>query len=120
MRPALLCALAGAAVLGLGGCASRPAPLYQWGDYQRQVYEYLKGDGTTPVEQLSALQAHHDRVRASGGRLPPGFRAQLALLNLRLGQPDAARALMDEEKLAFPESVPYMDFVLKSMGSGKS
>jgi hypothetical protein len=108
------------AVASLVGCAVAPKPLYYWEGYQRQVYEYLKGDGTSPTEQLLVMQAQAEKARAAGATLPPGFRAHLALLHLQLGRYDEARQLMEEEKAAFPESTQYMDFVLKSMGEKKS
>jgi hypothetical protein len=100
----------------LAGCATAPKPLYHWEGYQRQVYEYLKGDGSSPTEQLTVLQAQAEKARATGANLPPGFRAHVALLHLR----DEARRLIEAEKLAFPESTQYMDFVLKSMEEKKS
>ncbi len=101
----------------LPACSSTaPGPLYHWGGYQRQLYEYLRGDETTPTEQLTALQAGADRARAAGAALPPGFRAQLALLYLQVGRDEDARRMIDAERAAFPESAQYMDFVLRSTG----
>ena len=34
------------------GCAHPPKPLYDWGAYQPLVYEYLRGDGKSPAEQI--------------------------------------------------------------------
>lgn len=107
------------ALVSLVGCAAPPRPLYHWEGYQRQLYEHLKGDGTTPTEQLGAMQAQAEKARAAGTALPPGFRAHLAMLQLRLGHPEEARALIEAEKAAFPESAKYMDFVLESMGEKK-
>lgn len=104
----------------LAGCASAPKPLYHWEGYQRQVYEFLKRDGKTPGEQLLLMQAQAEKARATGALLPPGFRAHLGMLHLRLGRDDEARTMFESEKAAFPESGPYMDFVLRSMGEKKS
>lgn len=114
---ASLPALLVASLMSLAGCAANPrqGPLYHWGDYQRRLYEYLKGDETTPAEQLDALQAQAERARASGAALAPGFRAQLALLYLQLGRDGEATAMIEAEKAAFPESTLYMDFVLGSI-----
>jgi hypothetical protein len=105
-----------AAGLGLAGCAAGPKPLYHWEGYQRQVYESFKGDSTGPAEQLGVMQIQAEKARAAGAALPPGFRAHIALLQLRMGRYDEARRMIEEEKAAFPESAHYMDFVLKSMG----
>jgi hypothetical protein len=105
-----------AAGIGLAGCAAGPKPLYHWEGYQRQVYESFKGDGTGPAEQLGVMQIQAEKARAAGAALPPGFRAHIALLQLRMGRYDEARRMIEEEKAVFPESAHYMDFVLKSMG----
>lgn len=104
----------------LAGCAQAPKPLYHWGGYQRQVYEYLKGDGTTPVEQLTVMQAQVEKARAAGSVLPPGFRAHMGMLFLQTGRFDEARQMLEAEKASFPESAHYMDFLLKGMNEKKS
>ena len=112
-------AIVAVACVLLAGCAAPQKPLYHWEGYQRQVYEYLKNDGTAPAEQLAAMQAQAEKARATGSVLPPGFRAHLAMVHLRLGHGQEARELIEAEKIAFPESAQYMDFVLKSMGEKK-
>jgi hypothetical protein len=107
-------------LIALTGCASSTKPLYQWGSYQRQVYEYMKGDGTSPSEQLGILMAQAEKARASQEALPPGFRAHLGLVQLKLGQDEEARGLFEAEKTAFPESATYMNFLLKRMTEKKS
>lgn len=108
---------AAAAAAALVGCATGPKPLYHWGGYQRQVYQFLNGETSDPNQQLVLLQAEAEKARAAGAALPPGFRAHLAMLHLRLGHHDDARQMIEAEKAAFPESTAYMDFVLKSMGA---
>lgn len=101
--------------VGLVGCAQPTKPLYHWEGYQRQVYEHFKRDKTGPEEQLRQLQAQAEKARGSGAALPPGFRAHMGLLLAEMGRTDEAREHFEAEKLAFPESTPYMDFVLGSM-----
>jgi hypothetical protein len=110
-----------AAVLSglLVGCAQAPKPLYQWDGYQRQIYDHFKGDGSSPTEQLSVLQAQAEKSRAVGAALPPGFRAHMGLLYLQLGRAGEARQMLEAEKLAFPESTQYMDFLLKGLPGGE-
>jgi hypothetical protein len=109
-----------AAAVVLTGCAVAPKPLYHWEGYQRLVYEHLKGGAVAPAEQLATLQAQAEKARALGAALPPGFRAHMAMLRIQLGEVDEAQRLIDAEKAAFPESTPYMDFVLKSLGRNQS
>ncbi|MDO9315285.1 MAG: DUF4810 domain-containing protein [Burkholderiaceae bacterium] len=107
-------------LLALTGCAATPKPLYQWGTYQRQVYESMKGDGTSPTDQLGALMAQAEKARANQESLPPGFRAHVGLVQLRLGQDGEARSMFEAEKVAFPEATTFMDFLLKRMTEKKS
>lgn len=101
------------------GCAQAPKPLYHWEGYQRQLYEQLKG-GLSPEESLTALEEQQHKAESLGARLPPGFRAQMGLLHLQRGELDQARALFEAEKQAFPEAVPYMNFLLKGLSENKS
>jgi hypothetical protein len=113
----------GAAALCAGlltGCAQPVKPMYHWEGFQRQVYEYLKADGSTPVEQLTVLQAQAEKARAANAALPPGFRAHLGMLYLKTGRFDDAKQAFESEKAAFPESTRYMDFLLKGLTEKKS
>lgn len=119
VRRAAGIAAAGAALL-LVGCAQPVKPLYHWEGYQRQVYEHLRNDASTPEQQMTVLQAQAEKARAAGAALPPGFRAHLGMLYLKLGRPDEARDALEAEKKAFPESAQYMDFLLKGLAPAKS
>lgn len=113
--------LAATVVAGaLFGCAHAPAPMYQWDTYQRNVYQFLKHEDANPEEQMRLMQAQAEKSRTSGTRLPPGFRAHLAMLHLQLGQDGEAKQQLQAEKEAFPESAHYMDFLLKQMDGKKS
>src|SRR5256885_3443719 len=49
----------------LAGCAAPRQPLYAWNDYQPQVYQYLKDDGSTGAEdQLLKLEEARLKVQA--------------------------------------------------------
>jgi hypothetical protein len=100
--------------LALIGCAQPVKPLYHWEGFQRQMYEHFKGDGSSPSEQLLVLEAQAQKAAASGAALPPGFRAHLAMVYLKLGRDAEARQQLEGEKAAFPESAAYMDFLLKN------
>jgi len=110
----LVLVLAGA----LTGCEHTPRNLYQWGGYQDQLYEHFKGDRESPSEQVRVLEAQAQKARAGGMALPPGFRAHLGMLYLQMGRADEARRQLEAEKASFPESAPYMDFLLKRMAAG--
>jgi hypothetical protein len=115
--------LMGLAVVALllGGCAAKPPkPMYQWGGYQNQLYEYFKADGSTPVAQLGVLEEQLQKTTAAGEAVPPGLHAHLGLLKLKVGNTDEAVAHLETEKRLFPESTPYMDWLLKRAKTPKT
>lgn len=107
------CALGVAAALA--GCAAAPKQLYHWGDYQPQVYAYLRGEGSSVEEQKAKLEITAQQAQAKGAALPPGFNAHLGLLYLQGGQTDLARSAFVNEEAQFPESKPYMDFLIRKL-----
>lgn len=107
--------LAVATTLMLFGCATQTKPLYYWGDYQPQLYAYFQGDGNSPEQQREALEKTAIQASAKGAALPPGFHAHLGLLYLRMGQPGQARTAFLAEEAQFPESKPYMDFLIGNL-----
>lgn len=104
------------AIALLAGCAQPgPKPMYLWEAFPRQQYETLLRHGEAPLDQIAQLEAHAEKARATGAALPPGFRAHLGMLKLNAGDANEARQLWQSEKLAFPESAPYMDQLLKRL-----
>lgn len=114
----LLAAIAAGGVLA--GCLEARPRLYHWEGFQGQLYEYFKADSSTTEEQLRILEAQAQKARARGSALPPGFRAHLAMIYLRLGRDGEAKQELEAEKANFPESAQYMDFLLKRMTVPKS
>ena len=108
-------ATAGLASLMLIGCAQAPKQLYMWEAFPRQQYEVLLRGGVSPETQIQALEAHAEKARAANGALPPGFRAHLGMLHLATGHAATARQMWQAEKVAFPESAPYIDSLLKRL-----
>lgn len=96
----------------LGGCATAPKTLYQWGGYQQQVYKYFQGE--TPEAQIAVLEENYQKMRAEGGKPPPGYHAHLGMLYAEIGQGEQAVQQFQTEKSLFPESAVYMDFLLKT------
>ena len=95
----------------LAGCASAPQRLYSWGSYQEQVYSHLQG-GDRQAE-IEAMESDLEKIKASGKTAPPGFHAHLGLLYAETGHDAKAIANFETEKARFPESVAFMDFLLK-------
>ena len=113
MAPRLLAPAA--VVVGLAGCAQGSAPLYMWETYPRQQYVYLLREGSSPDQQIQEIEAHAVKARAANAQLPPGLRAHLGMLYLSVGNPARAMELWNAEKIAFPESTPYMNQLLKRL-----
>lgn len=108
----------GAAVLVaalLSGCVTPEPPLYYWGDYQPVVYSHFKGEA--PEAQRARLEQTAHRAQSNGQAVPPGFNAHLGLLYLNTGQLDRAQGAFQAEAALFPESKPYMDFLLRKFAT---
>lgn len=110
-RHAALIALLSAALLG--GCASQPKQLYYWPGYQHQVYEHFKNE-TGPEQQIAELEASLQKARSADQLPPPGFHAHLGMLYAEIGKADQVRQQFETEKNLFPESAPYMDFLMRN------
>lgn len=98
----------------LGACAQQPKPMYSWEGYQPTVYAYLKEDGADYAVQAQTLEKSVEKARAANTQLPPGFRAHLGMLYLKMGDGDKGLAQLQGEREAFPESAPFMDFLLRN------
>lgn len=113
--------LAACGVALLVGCAHKgTGPLYMWEAFPKQQYEALLRGGAPSGDQIAVLEAHAEKARAAGAALPPGFRAHLAILKLSAGDANEARRLLVAEKVAFPESGPYIDQFLKRLDAPAS
>jgi hypothetical protein len=119
MRRSLSITVAAAGLLTLVGCTTPPKPLYHWESFAKQQYGTLLRESAGPDEQIRVLEAHAEKARAANAALPPGFRAHLGMLYLQSGNPARAQELWSAEKLAFPESGPYMDRLLQRLTSTK-
>jgi hypothetical protein len=108
--------VAAAAALGLAltGCATKPATLYQWQGYQANVDQYFRADNQSLDAQVLSMETDLQKIRASGGAVPPGYHAHLGLLYGKQGKADQFMAQMQTEKKLFPESETYVDFLLRN------
>jgi hypothetical protein len=106
-------ALVAAAGIVLSGCQTQPKSLYHWGNYQPAVYSHFKGESVEA--QRMQLEQTAQQAQSLGERLPPGFNAHLGLLYLNTGQLDRARGAFEAEATLFPESRPYMSFLLNNL-----
>ena len=108
-----------ALVAALTGCASKPQSLYSWNSYSDHVYSYLKSEAS-PEEQVLSMEKGIQQASASQRTLPPGYYAHLGLMYLNAGRTDQALNAWEHEKRVFPESVPYIDYLINNMKKNKS
>ncbi|MDX7985961.1 DUF4810 domain-containing protein [Xenorhabdus sp. 12] len=106
-------------ILLLAGCAKAPKNLYVWGNYQPTLYQYYQQDKTGPQEQLQALQKVIEQAKSKNKPVPPGLHAQMGLLYSKTGNTVDAFQQFEIEKALFPESAPYMDFLLSKNKGAK-
>ena len=101
----------------LSGCVSQPRNTYNWGVYEKQVYAHFKSTGS-PEQQLAALE--QSSLKTAGKLVaPPGYHAHLGLLYGEVGRIDDMQVEFETEKLLFPESAPFMDFMLNKLNQSK-
>lgn len=98
----------------LTGCATKPTSLYQWEGYQTNVNAHFRGDKVSPDAQAQLMEADLQKIKATGGVVPPGFQAHLGLLYGNQGRLDQFAQQMQAEKKQFPESEAFMDFLLRN------
>ncbi len=107
------------AVAVLAGCVTAPKPIYNWDNYQSTIYEYYKSN-ETPEQQIAALKENIEKSQVKGLPVPPGLHAHLGMLYANTGHPELAMAEFNTEKATFPESAPFMDFLMsKDKGAFK-
>ena len=110
MKHLLLCVFAALILtISFSGCAS--TTLYSWGSYESQVYSYLQGGSRG--DQLTVLENDLQKIEKDGKTVPPGFYAHLGLLYADAGNESQAVSCFLTEKNRFPESAPFMDFLLR-------
>lgn len=89
-------------------------PLYYHGAYNQAVYAYFKAEDTTLEEQINILQQTIQDASSKGKPVAPGIHAHLGLLYFDTGNSDLGQQHFEKEKMLFPESAKYLDFLLKS------
>lgn len=97
----------------LAGCATKPQPIYYWGDYTAQQYGYLNGS-KGPEEGVQRLEKVKEEARSKGKGVPPGLQAHLGMLYGLTGRTDLFEDNLQSERQQFPESSTYVDFLLKT------
>ncbi|WP_218058808.1 MULTISPECIES: DUF4810 domain-containing protein [unclassified Gilliamella] len=98
-------------LLFLNGCQSSPKTIYYWDDYQENLYNYTQSDKTGHAEQIQSLEHIIEKAKSANKPVPPGLHAHLGLLYSTVGKKDKAFEHFEAEKLLFPESKSFIDFI---------
>lgn len=95
----------------LTGCVTPPQQLYDWGNYQPNLWSHFKGE--SPEKQILALEEQIEKSRGAGTSLPPGFHAHLGLLYSKTGNTEKMLQHFQSEQAAFPESQAFFEQLSK-------
>lgn len=98
--------------LFLGGCAS--SGLYQWGDYEDDLYRYYDKPQARQNIMVN-LEAHAQRLESASAIVPPGFYAELGTFYLELGDLQSAVAYYRKEAETWPESRAFMEALINNL-----
>ena len=103
------------AALALGGCANKPAiqPLYGWNGYEKNIDTYFRSDRESLDTQAKLMEDDLEKMRAGGKAIPPGYQAHMGLLYGKQGDMGRFQMHLEAEKLQFPESESFIDFLLR-------
>ena len=113
-----ICVVMVISMVALSGCATKPRNMYSWGTYETQVYSHFKGTGS-PEQQIAALEKTLP-TSTQNVSVPPGYHAHLGLLYGEVGRVDDMKVELETEKMLFPESAPFMDFMLNKMSKNNT
>lgn len=102
-----------AALLLLTGCSS--PYLYEWGDYDRWLYEnykHPKDDEELYVDLTALIEQYEGRKNPAVKPLAPGLYAEYGFLLMRRGENVRAIEYYSREKALWPESAVFMDSMI--------
>lgn len=96
----------------LSGCATQG--LYDWGDYEADLFDYYHqpGDKERVIENLVQ---HLDRMAAQGRKPAPGLLAEAGTFYLLAGDAATAVDFYRQEAAAWPESRPMMATLITNL-----
>jgi len=101
------------ATLGVG-CQVDP-----WVQYEDSLYASLQAPSPeVTAERAAFLETVITRAEERGQRPPPGFCAECALYQVRIGRPERAKAFLDREAEHYPESKVFVSSLRSLLDGG--
>lgn len=116
MRRYILSAIIATPVI-LSGCVA-PAK-YTWGNYDKSLYSYYK-DPTKSQEHMAEIQSIIQASEKTQVKVAPGIYAEYGYLLMQAGKTDDAVLMFRKEKENWPESVQFMDSMMKMASNSTS
>ena len=95
----------------LTGCKQKPERSPEDSYYPPAHLQYQED---AAQEQIEALEADVEDIKAQGGVVPPGYYAQLGLLYFNLGKTEQMRQRLKAEQDPFPESTAEMNDLMNN------
>lgn len=103
-------------ILLFPGCATKPKPLYYWGEYEDLVYAmYVAPGEADTLTQVAKITEDIQKTHDNGQRVPPGIHAHLGYLYFLLGNTGASLAELETEKQLYPESTVFVNRVIEKL-----
>lgn len=92
------------------GCSTNRAPQYEWGSYEKFVYQtYHAPHKATPEIQIEKLGMEIQQIESGTGIVAPGMYAHLGYMYFLLAQFEMAEVNFDKELALYPESATLIN-----------
>jgi hypothetical protein len=97
-------------------CAGSSESLYYWGEYEDIIYDiYLEPGNSSLTDEILRLEEQIQQAANHGKSVPPGLHVHLGYLYSNNGDYNTAVIHFKREKEKFPESIDFIDGILKRM-----
>lgn len=103
----------------LSGCKTTE-PNYYYGSYSDAVYSYFSNNEVTLPQQISILEEIIAQAQGKDKPIAPGIHAHLGMLYFESGNAEQGLAQFEQEKLLFPESTTFIDFLIANAQGASS
>ncbi|MBC8367819.1 DUF4810 domain-containing protein [bacterium] len=105
-------------VVFASGCVPQKQ-IYYWGDYSSTLYD-TKKDATDEsiLEHMTELQTLIQKSEELGKRIPPGICCEYGFYLLMSGEKEKALEYFNRESQLYPESKPFVSFLVSKSGEG--
>ena len=105
----------------LSSCVSTPKPLYSWGNYQEDMYSYIKINTDESLEKL--MKSYQNIIgKQTGSRqtIPPGICADYGYLLYQQGKTEEGLNFLKKEIALYPESAVFISRIIKNLENEKN